>query len=141
MLALFISLVGLMVTLFSQKMLISTRCIHGFMPNLIKKSWTVSNTETDTATYECIKEASFIHHLTKDSGLVFLPHFGMTIVFELKLMFSWILTYPTAHWEEADFSPNSDYSTKGQIISEWLLDVFIWTKKRTKIFLCFCPSL
>ena len=30
---------------------------------------------------------------------------------------------------------------KGQIISEWLLDVFIWTKKRTKIFLCSCPSL
>ena len=30
---------------------------------------------------------------------------------------------------------------EGQIISEWLLDVFIWTKKRTKIFLYFCPSL
>ena len=30
--------------------------------------------------------------------------------------------------------------TKGQIISEWLLDVFIWTKKRTKIFLYFCPT-
>ena len=30
---------------------------------------------------------------------------------------------------------------KGQLISEWLLDVFIWTKKRTKIFLYFCPSL
>ena len=29
---------------------------------------------------------------------------------------------------------------KGQIISEWLLDVFIWTKNRTKIFLYFCPS-
>ena len=25
--------------------------------------------------------------------------------------------------------------SKGQIISEWLLDVFIWTKKRTTIFL------
>ena len=30
---------------------------------------------------------------------------------------------------------------KGQIISGSLLDVFIWTKKRTKIFLYFCPSL
>ena len=29
---------------------------------------------------------------------------------------------------------------KGQLISEWLLDVFIWTKKRTKIFLYFCPT-
>ena len=30
-------------------------------------------------------------------------------------------------------------SSKGQLISEWLLDVFIWTKKRTKICLHFCP--
>ena len=29
---------------------------------------------------------------------------------------------------------------KGQLISEWLLDVFIWNKKRTKIFLYFCPT-
>ena len=38
--ALFRSLVGLMMTLFSEKMLISHRCIRGLMPNLIKKSWT-----------------------------------------------------------------------------------------------------
>ena len=31
-------------TWFSEKMLISTRCICGFMPNLLKKSWLVSNT-------------------------------------------------------------------------------------------------
>ena len=30
-------------TLFSEKALISNRCISGLMPNLIKKSWTVSN--------------------------------------------------------------------------------------------------
>ena len=29
-------------TRFSEKVLISTRCIHGFMSNLIKKSWTDS---------------------------------------------------------------------------------------------------
>ena len=29
-------------TLFRDKMLISHRCIHGLMPNLIKKSWTES---------------------------------------------------------------------------------------------------
>ena len=33
------------------------------------------------------------------------------------------------------------YYVKGQIISEWLLNLFIWTKKRMKIFLYFCPSL
>ena len=39
---LFIILVSLTMTWFSEKMLISTRCIHGFMSNLIKKSWTDS---------------------------------------------------------------------------------------------------
>ena len=38
-----IILVGLTMTLFSEKMLISTRCVCGFMPNLYKKSWMVSN--------------------------------------------------------------------------------------------------
>ena len=36
--ALFIILVSLTMTRFSEKMLISTRCIHGFMSNLIKTS-------------------------------------------------------------------------------------------------------
>ena len=40
--ALFIILEGLTMTLFSAKMLISHKCMHGLMPNLIKKSWTVS---------------------------------------------------------------------------------------------------
>ena len=40
-----------------------------------------------------------------------------------------------------DFSQlklNSGFA-KGQIISEWLLDVFIWTKKRTKNISVFLP--
>ena len=40
---LFIILVSLTMTWLSEKILISTRCIHGFMSNLIKKSWTDSN--------------------------------------------------------------------------------------------------
>ena len=40
--ALFIILVSLIMTLFSEKILNSNRCISGLMPNLIKKSWTVS---------------------------------------------------------------------------------------------------
>ena len=36
--ALFIILVGLTMTGFSEKMLVATRCIHDFMSNLIKKS-------------------------------------------------------------------------------------------------------
>ena len=35
-------MVGLMMTSFSEKMLISNRCLRGLMPNLIKKSVTVS---------------------------------------------------------------------------------------------------
>ena len=40
--ALFIILVSLMMTLFSEKVLISNRYISGLMSNLIKKSWTDS---------------------------------------------------------------------------------------------------
>ena len=40
---LFIILVGLTMTWFIEKMLIFNICRHGLMPNLIKKSWTVSN--------------------------------------------------------------------------------------------------
>jgi hypothetical protein len=29
--------------------------------------------------------------------------------------------------------------SRGQLISIELFKVFIWTKKRTKLFLCFCP--
>ena len=46
LLALFIILVGLTVILFSEKMLISTRCIRGFMSNWIKKNLTVSTLPT-----------------------------------------------------------------------------------------------
>ena len=41
--ALFIILVSLRMTLFSEKMLISNRWIRGLMSNLIKKSWKVSS--------------------------------------------------------------------------------------------------
>ena len=41
--ALFIILVNLTMTCFREKMLIYTRCTSGFMPNLFKKSATVSN--------------------------------------------------------------------------------------------------
>jgi hypothetical protein len=34
----------------------------------------------------------------------------------------------------------AQFVAKGQLISELLLDVFIWTKKRTKMFLYFCPT-
>ena len=43
---LFIILVSLTRLLFSEKMLISNRWISGLMPNLIKKSWTVSTLGT-----------------------------------------------------------------------------------------------
>ena len=47
---LFIILVSLTMTLFSEEMLISTRCIRGLMPNLNKKSLMVSNSHVLTST-------------------------------------------------------------------------------------------
>ena len=43
-------------TRFSEKMFISTRCIHGFMSNLIKKSWTDSAGEVGGEKGEECKE-------------------------------------------------------------------------------------
>ena len=42
---LFIILVSMTMTLFSEKVLISNKCIGGLMSNLIKKSWTDSSCE------------------------------------------------------------------------------------------------
>ena len=58
----FINLVSLTMTLFSEKVLISNRCISGLMPNVIKKSWTDSTLEPMCAAadmvaaciYECM---------------------------------------------------------------------------------------
>ena len=46
---LFIILVFLMMSLFSEKMLIFDRCISGLMSNSIKKSWTVSSVRSPWA--------------------------------------------------------------------------------------------
>ena len=40
--------VSLTMTSFSEKKFISSRCIHGFMSNLIKKSWTDSSRGVDS---------------------------------------------------------------------------------------------
>ena len=39
---------GLTMTLFTEKLLISNKHTHDFMPNLIRKSWTVSNRQLHT---------------------------------------------------------------------------------------------
>ena len=55
----FIILVSLMRSLFSEKMLISYRCISGLMPNLIKKSWMVS---TDPLNNQCFVIGFWLIH-------------------------------------------------------------------------------
>ena len=60
---LFIILLGLTMTLFSDEMLISHRCIHGLMPNLIKKSWTVSTRDEATRNGdEMLSEVAFLFY-------------------------------------------------------------------------------
>ena len=58
---LFIILVSLTMTRFSEKMLISTRFIHGFMSNLIKKSWTDSNLKDFPPWHQPIFELDCAH--------------------------------------------------------------------------------
>jgi hypothetical protein len=69
---LFIILVSLTVTLFSEKMLISTRCIHGFMPNSIKTSVTVSIVyrlrRHWRSTLHCMSIGNIVHWICFDSA-------------------------------------------------------------------------
>ena len=52
---LFTILISLTRLLFNEKMLISNRCICGLMPNMIKKSWTVSTIEQSKVIAEFVK--------------------------------------------------------------------------------------
>ena len=47
----FIILVSRMISWYSEKMLISNRCMCGFMPNSHKKSWKISNFPPTTQSY------------------------------------------------------------------------------------------
>ena len=44
-------------------------------------------------------------------------------------------------WAKKMFLALEIGNAEGQLILKANIDVFIWTKKRTKIFLYFCPSL
>ena len=57
---LFIILVSLTRSLFCEKMLISNRCFSGLMPNLIKKSWTVSSRGRGKK-----RDTKFVTHILK----------------------------------------------------------------------------
>ena len=65
--ALFIILVGLTMTRFSEKMLICNRCIHGFMSILIKKSWTDSSNQSRALIL------TYIVHLKDGLNIVDMP--------------------------------------------------------------------
>ena len=68
---LFIISVSLTGSLFSEKILISNRCISGLMSNLIKKSWTVSSPHVPTMfrwtwfAWGCQWMAIYLQHKTK----------------------------------------------------------------------------
>ena len=53
-------------TLFSEKMLISHKCIHDLMPNFIKKSWTVISPSINRRTFE---EEGFVSIPSKIGGV------------------------------------------------------------------------
>ena len=42
-------------------------------------------------------------------------------------------------YQNMQFDIRSTHPTKGQLISEWLLDVFIWTKKTNENISVFLP--
>ena len=59
---LFIILVGLTMTWFSEKLLIFNICRCGLMPNLIKKSWTVSSRDSCRVILQCTLHFKNMRH-------------------------------------------------------------------------------
>ena len=72
--ALFKILVGLTMSLFSDKMLISHRCICGLMPNLIKKSWTVSIQPIPRRIYAMMSGSIFFWWLSHPHGVAWISN-------------------------------------------------------------------
>ena len=77
---LFIILVSLTMTWFSEKIVISTRCIHNFMSNLIKKSWTDSK----------LAVASLLAWLVCGPNKKFLPNYDGGNIISLA---KWLLQF------------------------------------------------
>ena len=74
-------LVSLRMSLFSEKMLISNRCISGFMSNLIKKSWTVSNLGVKPQTHEEVVECFFVSDVTTQKWKGLVPYYCTRVDF------------------------------------------------------------
>ena len=123
MLALFIILVGLIVTLFTERMLISIRCIRGFMSNLIKQSWKDSKMNTPRTRQIVWLFIKCQKHWTLSMKDMQYEQFinlllGSCCYFWILLGFAWALFK----------------GTKGQLISKGLFIVFICTKNEQKYF-------
>ena len=83
--ALFIFLVGLRMTLFSEKMLIFNTCRYGLMPNLIKKSWTVSI----SGLWDLLRLISMPGMIDQDknsAGICYLARFTTDIGYDIILV-------------------------------------------------------
>ena len=61
-------------TKFSEKVLISTRCIHGFMSNLIKKSWTDSTQKILLDAYVLVFSTEISHSFADKNSRASWPH-------------------------------------------------------------------
>ena len=75
-------------SLFNEKLLISKRCISGLMPNLIKKSWMVSN-----VTYLLSKNFCFDLAFMYDQGIIF------SLFIQKGQRFLHILNHEMLKWE------------------------------------------
>ena len=96
--ALFIILVSLMMTLFSEKVLIYNRCISGLMPNLIKKSWTDS----------CIYATCFNFLLNK-------------LYFRNEFKYTYFTNLTTACWRSQKSRTNPKSHTHSRSAAQYVL--------------------
>ena len=111
--------------------------------NLCCKSWPKENLFTDFCPRPLMKicQKTINHTLRtqcqgKDIDFIFKKFSVVNYFWTLTILKS---SHQALSNEGPSFMLFLLYS-KGHLISEWLLDIFIWTKKRAKRFLYFCPT-
>ena len=129
----FIILVSLMMTLLSEKVLISDRCISGLMSNLIKKSWTDSNLAWPIMQIDNVDIFSFLSVISLIRA-AFLIRILFTFLKNLAFIY-FILNWKSRWWQWWKVAYNMtrlfpEHSTLGLVksICFWniVCTIFVW---------------
>ena len=130
-------MVGLTMTCFSEKIMISYSCILGIHDIMIQNSLEFSITLHFIARpkYLCAMHINYLNFLQFSEGMRNIDEAGYTMAK------SAVVTLTRSFGQKGRNGPWKKDGIKGQLISKGLFDVIVSTKKTTKCLKDFCPSL